>query len=291
MRRLGSKKVIYVFSPTNKPAYTVRDGERVVIETQDCFGGKAKSSTDVFEDIAMGAVNPATGPIEVKGMQRGDTLTVSIEKIKCGKTGVMMCSPNLGILCKDVRKSRTKIVSIKEGRAMFSDNIAIDLRPHIGVIGVSPAKEEFPVFWPGDFGGNIDTVEACEGSKVHLPTFQDGGMVSIGDVHAAMGDGEICGTAIEVPAELTVRLHRTEEFELRRPMIETPREWISFAAAKTLDEAAELASSDLVRFVANGQGMDFEDAYMLASAVANLRISQVVDPLMAARMSISKKYL
>ena len=291
MRRLGSEKVIYTFSRRNRPAYTVRNGERVIIETQDCFGGKAKSPRDVFEDIAMGSVNPATGPIEIKGMHSGDTLSVSIEKIKCGRTGVMMCSPNLGILCKDVRKSRTKIVSIKEGRAMFSDNIAIDLRPHIGVIGVSPAKEEFPVFWPGDFGGNIDTVEACEGSKVHLPTFQDGGMVSIGDVHAAMGDGEICGTAIEVSSELTVRLSHSEEIELKRPMIETPSEWISFAAAKTLDEAAELASSDLVRFVSNRLGMDFEDAYMLASAVADLRVSQVVDPLMAARMSISKKYL
>jgi acetamidase/formamidase len=74
-------------------------------------------------------------------------------------------------------------------------------------------------------------------------------------------------------------------------MIETPTEWLSYAAAKTLDKAAKLATSDLVRFIMDRRGMDFEDAYMLASIAANLRISQVVDPLMAAKMVISKKYL
>ncbi len=291
MRRLGAGKVIYNFSPRNRPSYTVDDGERVIVETRDCFGGKARSASDLFEDIAMGAVNPATGPIAIRGVHEGDVLGVSIEKIKCAKYGVMMCSPNLGILRADVPKSRTKIVPIKGSRAMFSREIGIELKPHIGVIGVSPARKEFPVFWPGDFGGNIDTVEAREGSTVYLPVFHDGGMVSVGDVHAAMGDGEVCGTAIEVAAEVTLRFSASREIEIRRPMIETPTEWISFAAAETLDEAAKLATSDLVRFMANKLGMDFEDAYMLASAVADLKISQVVDPLMGARMVISKKYL
>lgn len=280
-----------MFSPKNKPAYTVKDGERILVETRDCFDGKARSSKNLFEDIAMGNVNPATGPIAVEGLKAGQTLCVSIEKIKCGKNGVMMCSPNLGILSEDVRRSRTKIIPIRGGKAVFSKDTEVDLNPHIGVIGVSPLKDNIPVFYPGDFGGNLDTSEAREGSKVYLPTYHDGGMVSIGDVHAAMGDGEVCGTGIEVAGELTVRLSSRDDIDLRRPMIETPTEWISFAAAKTLDKAAKTASSDLVRFVSNRLGIDFEEAYMLASASANLRISQVVDPLMAARMSISKKYL
>lgn len=78
---------------------------------------------------------------------------------------------------------------------------------------------------------------------------------------------------------------------MRRPMIETPSSWISYAAAKTLDDAAKLATSDMVRFVMSRCGMDFEDAYMLTSVAADLRISQVVDPLMAAKMEISKRYL
>ncbi len=291
MQRFSSKKVIHVFSPKNKPAYSVENGERVVLESPDCFSGLVKTSKKLFEDVPMERVNPATGPVRVDGMSAGETLCISIERIKCGPIGIIMCSPKLGILCEDVRKSRTKIVEIRGNKAKFSDDLSIDLNPHVGVLGVSPAKDEFPTFHPGDHGGNMDTVEAREGSRVYLPTFVDGAMFALGDVHAAMGDGEVCGTGIEVPAEVTLSLSKADDIEVRRPMIETPTEWLSYAAATTLDKAAKLATSDLVRFMMDRRGMDFEDAYMLASVAANLRISQVVDPLMAAKMVISKKYL
>jgi len=291
LRRLSSKKAIYSFTRKNRPAYHVMDGETVVVETGDCFSGLARSESDLFEDIAMGDVNPATGPIAVEGMRAGEILCVEVKRIKCGKAGVVMCSPDLGILASDVRKSRTRIVRIKGNKAVFSKDLEIDLNPHIGVVGVSPLKGEFPTFHPGDYGGNLDTVEVRERSKLYLPTFVDGAMVAIGDVHAAMGDGEVCGTGVEVPAEVTVRLSEDSEMSLTRPMIETPTEWFSYAAAKTLDQAAKLATHDLVRFISDRRGCDFEEAYMLASVAADLRISQVVDPLMAAKMSISKRYL
>lgn len=291
MRKLGADRAIYHFSPKNKPAYSVSDGERVIVETKDCFSGLAKSSRDIFEDIAMGDVNPATGPIKIDGIASGDVLKVSIERIKLGNKGVIMCSPELGILATEVRKSRTKIVHIKSGRARLSKDTLIELNPHVGVVGVSPSEGRYPTFHPGDFGGNLDTVEVCEGSKVYLPAFVDGGMVALGDVHAAMGDGEVCGTGVETSGEITITLSKAHEMQLKRPMIETKTEWIAYAAARTLDDAARLATHDLVTFVANRLGTDFEEAYMLASVAANLRISQVVDPLMAARMSISKKYL
>ncbi len=291
MKRLSSKKTISAFSPKNRPAYRIRLGERVLVESKDCFSGIVRSKATLFEDIPMEKVNPATGPIEIQGLAAGETLCVSIDRIKCGKRGVIVCSPELGILSKDVRKSRTKLVEIKANKAVFSDDLRIDLNPHVGVIGVSPAEGVLPTYYPGDHGGNMDTIEAREGSKVYLPVFVDDAMLAIGDLHAAMGDGEVCGTAIEVPGEVTLKLTKAEHLDLRRPMIETRTEWISYAAAKTLDEAARLATSDLVRFISNSRGIDFEEAYMLASAAASLKISQVVDPLMAAKMSISKRYL
>ena len=291
MQRFSSKKVIHVFSPKNRSVYSVENGERAVFESPDCFSGLVKTSKKLFEDVPMARVNPATGPVRVDGMTAGETLCVTIEKIRCGLRGIIMCSPELGILSEDVRRSRTKIVEIRGMKAKFSEDLSIDLNPHVGVLGVSPAKGEFPTFYPGDYGGNMDTVEVKEGSKVYLPTFVDGAMFALGDVHAAMGDGEVCGTGIEVPAEVIISLSKADDIDVRRPMIETPTEWLSYAAAKTLDKAAKLATSDLVRFIADRQGVDFEDAYMLASVAANLRISQVVDPLMAAKMVISKKYL
>ena len=291
MRLLGSKKVIYKFSSTNKPAYTVSDGETVVVETKDAFSNLVRNEKISFEDLAMDLVNPATGPIGVEGIHAGETLCVSIERIRCGARGVVMCSPELGILSSDVRRSKTWIAQVTKNTAKFKDGLEIELNPHIGVIGVSPLKGEYPTFYPGDFGGNMDTVEAREGSKVYLPAFVDGGNLAMGDVHAAMGDGEVCGTGVEVSAEVTVRLSKTSGLELERPMIETPTSWLSFATARTLDSAAKIATADMVKFLMNTNGMAFEDAYMLASVAANLKVSQVVDPLMAAKMEISKRYL
>jgi amidase len=291
MRRLSAKKAVYKFTGKNKPAYRVKQGERVLVETGDCFSGSIRTPRTVFEDIDMSTVNPATGPIEVEGMLAGETLRVSIEHIKVGGRGIILCSPSLGILCSDVRRSRTKFVDVRGNKAIWSKDLTIDLKPHVGVIGVSPLDGEYPTFHPGDFGGNMDTVDVRAGSAVYLPTFVDGAMLAMGDLHAAMGDGEVCGTGIEIPGEVTVSLSKAGEMEVSRPMIETATDWTCYAAAKTLDDAARLATSDMVKFIMNARGTDFEEAYMLASAVADLKISQVVDPLMAARMTISKRYL
>lgn len=291
MRRLGSSKVIYDFSPGNRPAYGVDQGEAVVVETLDCFSGKVRTSGTLFEDVAMDDVNPATGPIEVRGLYAGDSLCVSIDGIKCGTRGIIMCSPSVGFLSKEVRKSRTKILKVHGDKAIFSSDLEIDLKPHIGVLGVSPSKGRLPTFHPGDHGGNMDTVEVAAGSKVYLPVFVDGAMVALGDLHAAMGDGEVSGTGVEVSGEVSMKFTRSEEVQVSRPLIETRTHWIAYAAAKTLEEASRRSCSDLVGLISRMGGMDFEDAYMLASAVADLRISQVVDPLVAARMSIPKRYL
>lgn len=291
LRVLGSKKAVYAFSSRNKPAYRAEQGEKVVVETKDAFSGHVTSSRVLFEDLDMSDVNPATGPIEIEGLLPGDVLAVSIERIVCGGKGVLMCSPELGMLSKDVRRSRTKIVSVKGGKALLGDDLEIPINPHVGVIGVSPPRGSFPSYYPGDYGGNMDTVEAGAGATVYLPVFVKGAMLAMGDVHAAMGDGEVCGTGVEVPARVTVRLSKEEGLDLKRPMIETRTSWLSYAAAETLDKAAKLATDDLVRFISNRRGVDFEEAYMIASVAADLRISQVVDPLMAAKMVISKRFV
>lgn len=291
MRRLSSKKHTHSFSPRNAPSYEVDIGERVVVETADAFSGKVKSEKVLFEDLDMADVNPATGPIEVRGISAGDIVAVSIERIKCGSRGIMMCSPGLGNLASEVRRPWTRIVRVGRDRAWLSKDLAIELRPHVGVLGICPAKGSIPTFHPGDHGGNMDTAEVAAGSTVYLQAEVDGAMVAMGDVHAAMGDGEVCGTGVEVSAEVTVRFARAEHMRISRPMIETSTEWVSYAAAGTLDEASRLATSDMVRFISEARGVSFEEAYILASAAADLRISQVVDPLMAARMVISKRYL
>ncbi|UCE91913.1 MAG: acetamidase/formamidase family protein [Methanobacteriota archaeon] len=291
MNRLSKERAIYEFAAENEPAYHVDEGERVLIETQDAFSGQLTSSDQLFDDVDMSAVNPATGPICVRGLSKGDTLCADLEDIRCGAWGVIACSSKLGNLAELVKRSRTKVVEIRDDRAHWSDSIALPIDPHVGVIGVSPPSGRIPTFHPGDFGGNMDTKEARKGAKVYLPTFVDGAMVSLGDVHAVMGDGEVSGTGIEVSAEIEATFSGAEDVDVKRPLIETPTDWICYAAADTLDDAARLATLDAISLIMRASGVDFEEAYLLASATCDLAISQVVDPLVAAKMIVPKSCL
>ncbi len=291
MRRLGKDKAIFEFASDGEAAYSVDQGERVLIETRDAFCGQLLSPDQLFDDVDMSSVNPATGPIRVLGVSKGDTLCVSIEEIRCGSVGVIVCSPKFGNLAELVKKSRTKVVDIYDGVASWSDSVEIAIDPHVGVIGVSPLSGRVPTYHPGDFGGNMDTKEARKGARVYLPVFVDGAMVSLGDVHAVMGDGEVSGAGIEVSAEIEATFRKAGRMSVRRPLIETPTHWVCYAAAETLDDAARLATLDATSLIMRESGVDFEEAYMLASAACDLAISQVVDPLVAAKMLVPKACL
>jgi amidase len=291
MDRLSKDKAVFEFASSNEPAYFVEQGERVLIETQDAFCGQLLSPGQLFDDVDMAAVNPATGPICVRGVSQGDTLCVAIDAIRCGPVGAIVCSPKFGNLAELVKKSRTKVVQIRDGVVHWSDRIEIPVDPHVGVIGVSPPSGSVPTYHPGDFGGNMDTREAREGARVYLPAFVDGAMVSLGDVHAVMGDGEVSGSGVEVSAEIEATFTRAEEVSVKRPLIETSTHWICYAAAETLDDAARLATLDAASLIMRASGTDFEEAYLLASATCDLAISQVVDPLVAAKMLVPKAYL
>lgn len=291
MRRLSSEQAITAFSTDNEPAYFVKEGEQVLIETRDAFGGQLTSSETLFDDVDMSTVNPATGPICVSGVSKGDTLCVNLLDIRCGDVGVIVCSPKFGNLAALVERSRTKVVKISDGLVHWSEAIAVPIDPHVGVIGVSPPSGRIPTFHPGDFGGNMDTREVRKGSRVYLPCFIDGAQVSLGDVHAIMGDGEVSGAGVEVSAEIEATFSKSKEVSVKRPLIETHTHWICYAAAETLDDAARLATLDATSLIMRMSGVDFEDAYLLASATCDLAISQVVDPLVAAKMAVPKACL
>lgn len=291
MDRLSKEKAIFEFASDNEPAYFVEQEERVLIETRDAFCGQLLLPDQLFDDVDMAAVNPATGPICVKGISKGDTLCVGIDDIRCGPVGTIVCSPKFGNLADLVRKSRTKVVEIRDGVVRWSEGVEIAVDPHVGVIGVSPPSGSVPTYHPGDFGGNMDTREARKGAKVYLPVFVDGAMVSLGDVHAAMGDGEVSGAGIEVSAEIEATFGRADDISVKRPLIETSTHWICYAAAETLDDAARLATLDATSLIMRTSDIDFEEAYMLASATCHLAISQVVDPLVAAKMFVPKACL
>ncbi len=282
---------IFAFASDLKARASVRPGEAFEVECEDSCGGQIRTETDLLSKIDFNHVNGATGPIEVVGAQPGDALRVSVLALKVGPVGYMGIEPKDGVLGDRVSQPKTRILPIRNGVARFSEDVRLPIAPHIGTIGVATAGESLPTLYPGDHGGNLDTREIRTGNTLYLPVFQPGGMLALGDVHALMADGEVCMTGIEIDCVARLRVDILKGLGLKRPVVETREAWYVLASAPDLDEAARLATSDGVELLARGRGMSWEDAYMLASLVADLRISQDVDPNRTCKLVIPKRYL
>ncbi len=282
---------IFAFTPNLRPVAACGPGEEIQVECQDSCGGQIRTEADLLSKIDLDHVNGATGPIEIVGARPGDTLRVKIRDLWVGPVGYVGIEPKLGVLGDRVTAAKTRILPLRGGFARFSKDLKLPIAPHIGTIGVAPAKESFSTFYPGDHGGNLDTREIRAGSTLYLPVFQPGAMLALGDVHALMADGEVCVTGIEIDGVATLRVDLLKDVHLPRPVVETRDAWIAMASAPDLDEAAQLATTDAVDLLARGRGMEWEDAYMLASLVCDLRISQDVDPYRTCKMVIPKAYL
>ena len=292
MQRISYRDAqIFAFTPDLEARATVRPGETFEVECEDSCGGQIRTEADLLSKIDFDHVNGATGPIEIAGAEPGDAVRVAVLAMKVGPVGYVGIEPRYGVLGDRVAKPKTRIVPIRNGIAHFSDNVRLPIAPHIGTIGVATASERLPTLYPGDHGGNLDTREVRPGNALILPVFQPGAMLALGDVHALMADGEVCMTGIEIDCVARLRVDLHKGLGLRRPVVETRDAWCVLASAPDLDEAARLATSDGVDLLARGSGMSWADAYMLASLVADLRISQDVDPNRTCKLVIPKRYL
>jgi len=287
-------------SPLNKPIATVRPGEAIQIETFDCFGDVVRPDKDLAEALREGIEmfhNAATGPICIEGAEPGDTLLVEIVEFELPTLGATTTVPGFGALEGWLTETPalTRFSEIQNGKITFrlGDNrpVRIDVHPFVGTIGVAPASESIPTTTPGRHGGNMDVPEVHKGNTLKLPVAVKGALFSLGDVHAVQGDGEICGTAVEVPAVVTVRFGLEKSRKIEWPRIESPDEIMTVCSAKPLEDAARLAFREMVRWLEADYGVNQYDAYMLLSLTATARIAQIVDPLYTVVVKLQKKYL
>ena len=284
---------VYSMSAHNEAAASCQPGETVVFETQDCFSNQIQSEEVLFESTDWESINPATGPLKIEGAEIGDTLKVEIKKIDLNQQGVMITSPEMGFLEEFVTGSETKIIPIENNKAVFNDKIKIDLNPMIGVIGTSPGEneKEVPCGTPASHGGNMDTKVIKEGSTIYFPVNVPGAMLAMGDLHAAMGDGEVVVTGIEIAGEVTVKVDLIKDQELSDPMVETEDAFYTIASGTDLDAATKKASNNMFRFLKERLPLSNNEIAMLMSIICDLQISQVVDPQKTARMRVDKKVL
>ena len=272
MRTITRADPKYSLDRTHKPVARIRAGESFTVETHDCRTGMITRPDQVEALLDTRFVNPATGPIAVEGVKGGDTICVEIEQLEVERgLGLMVTRPGVTSVAI-TGEAQLRIVSC-DGAYADVGSFRVPVTPMIGVLGVAPGGDPVSTFYGGEHGGNMDTVLIGAGSRVYLPTFLDGGMVYFGDVHAAMGDGEVFLSGVEIAGRIQARVTARTRWSLPTPLVETDETIAVVAGARTFDEAARAVMAKAVDLLV-AAGMDRVDAGFMMSAAGNLRVSQ-----------------
>lgn len=275
------------------PILTVAPGERITFDVTDASSGQitSASTASVFDNYDSTRVNPVTGPVFIDGAEPGDVLVVKLEDYIPTGWAWTAIIPGFGLLADafpDAVLRHWHYDPSGKIPLLFGDIAKIRLAPFAGTIGVAPGDEgPHSIIPPRRVGGNIDVRDLVAGSILHLPVEVPGALISIGDTHAAQGDGEVCGTAIESPMQVTLTLELLKDQSLKMPRIDRPalqhvatadgRIWITTGIGPDLHEAARISVSGMVDLICREAGVSAEDAYMLCSVAGDLKISQIVD--------------
>ncbi|RKU36270.1 acetamidase, partial [Candidatus Poribacteria bacterium] len=241
MHIITRDRIVYSFSREHRPVQEADPGDKICFETYDARTGTILSETDLLDQPHPIGLNPATGPLFVCGAEPGDILCVEIQDIQLASQGFIGIKAGTGNLGHLAENYVTKIIRIEGNTAHFDDRIRFPIRPMVGVIGTAPAGEAVPTLYPGPHGGNMDHQDATVGSRVYLPVFVEGALFGLGDVHAAMGDGEISMLGVEICAEVTVGVELIKGESIARPWIETADVWITTGDAPKLVDAITIA--------------------------------------------------
>jgi acetamidase/formamidase len=236
-------------------------------------------------------VNPVTGPVFVKGAEPGDVLAVDILELRPRDWGWTAIIPGFGLLADEFTEPWLRIseVDAASGRVRFGDDVTLPYEPFPGTIGVAPAEPgEHSIVPPRRWGGNMDTKHLRTGTTLFLPVGVEGALFSVGDTHAAMGDGEVCGTAVEAPMDIVLRLTVRKDLSVGDPQYFVPESaapaprgpgghHVCTGVGPDLWEATRDATRSLVDHMVEELGRDRQEAYAIASVACDLRIHEVVD--------------
>lgn len=276
---------------SREPKLFINAGESVTFETVDASGGQLNksSSLDDLINLDFSKVNPVTGPVFIEGAQKGDALKVEILDFSASDWGWTANIPGFGLLADDFKDPYLNIWNLDNpSTAKFLNDINIPLKAFPGTIGVAPAETgEHSIVPPRHCGGNMDIRDLSVGTSLFLPVQVDGALFSVGDTHAAQGDGEVCGTAIESPMNVSLKFDLVKNANLPSPQFQTAGPVTRHLDAKgyyattgvnpDLMTASKEAVSAMIDHLGKTYGLSPEDAYLLCSVACDLRISEIVD--------------
>jgi acetamidase/formamidase len=286
---IGREQYHLVWDRAIEPITTVPSGTVVEFEMLDASCGQItpESTADALRGLDFGRVNSAHGPVGVEDAEPGDSLEIELLEFQPAGWGWTASIPGFGLLADDFPDPALRITQLGDGSAEFLPGIWVPLAPFCGGLGVAPAASgPHSTIPPSEFGGNMDTKHLTAGATLYLPVFAPDGRFSMGDGHAAQGDGEVCGTAIETPMRAVVRLSVRKDLHVTAPEFVTPgpgsvaggaRSYATDGVGPDLMAAARDSVRRMIDYLGRDHGLSPIDAYLLCSVAVDLRISEVVD--------------
>ena len=273
------EKSVYSFDKINEPVCHAEIGEVLTFKPMDCFSNRLTSEDMKITDLlgkGPETANPAAGPVYIDGAEPGDVLVVDILDIQVAPEGTIATMDDCGPL-HETCEERSKKIKIIDGYAHFN-NIKFPIDPMIGVIGTTPIDKPVPCGSPGFHGGNMDSKIIKKGARLYFPVYLPGALLQMGDIHATMGDAELCGTGIEIPGEIIVKTSLIKNFKLNLPVTETETHWWVNGCAQEYDDCLKIVSEETARLLMNATGWDKTDAFMYMSVQSDVQINQACKP-------------
>ena len=277
----------------NQPAIRIEPGETVEFNPLDSSGGQLipTSTLDDLNNLDFGKINPVAGPVYIDGAEPGDAIKVTLLSFAPSGWGWTANIPGFGLLADQFKDPALHIWKYDPNTlapSMFGPGGQVPLKPFCGTIGLAPAEPGLhSIVPPRRVGGNMDIRDMSAGTELYLPVEVAGGLFSVGDTHAAQGDGEVCGTAIESPCSLAAKFELIKGANLTFPRFTTPGPVsrhldvkgyeVTTGIGPDLMEGARAAVSDMIDLLSKRYNLSAVDAYMLCSVAGDLRISEIVD--------------
>ena len=301
MRTIEQKgEYSYIFSRYGEPIARVEPGEEIVLLTEDAYCGLLRSENDDIDEVEKkrGGPNPQVGPLYIEGAKAGDTLKVHIIDIEPARDWAVSCINKFFGGLTPNKSTRMVNVSLhekiyiyrfdKEGMLRYDDFLRFPWKPFMGTIATAPGREAVSTMTPFENGGNMDCPDVKPGNIVYLPVSVDGAYFFAGDVHANQGEGEICGTALEISARVKLKFEILRGRQITWPRIESPDEYMVVGSARPMEDAARIAYAELIEWMAEF-GWDRLDAYQALTQAGKLYCANMVDTnySMVAKVSIT----
>ncbi len=291
----------YTFGPYAEPIARTANGETVAIYTVDAFGDQLTREDQLPSSVLGPYLNPQTGPIFIEDAEPGDTLAVTIEAIEPVRDWAVSClvpyfggltSTNLTRTLQPPLPERVWIYRRTEsGGHAWNDRWEIPWAPFFGTIGTAPHIEAVSSLAPGSHGGNMDVPAVTVGNTIYLPVHHPGALFYTGDAHAAQGQGELCGVALEIAARGVFRFEVIKHQAIAWPRIESPDAIMVVGSARPMEDAARIAYAELIDWMVSDYGFEQLDAYQLLSQAGGLHVGNMVDTTYSLVASCPKRYL